>query len=87
MEFLHGHLNNLGSRPACFFFRDSEYDRKMYKKYDQENNEREKRKFLAETDGPNAGSLLQNLKERIHATEEKVQRKMKATLWVQISRG
>ncbi|XP_072027805.1 TPR repeat-containing protein DDB_G0287407-like [Amphiura filiformis] len=71
LEFLHGHLNNPGARPACFFFRDKKYDDKRLAEAEASGDGGVARKFKATTDGPNAAQFLDDLKRRVKETQNK----------------
>lgn len=71
LEYLHGHLNSPGNRPACFFFRDKAYDDARLAECIALNDERGQRKFRAESDGPRAAEYLNDLKQRVKKTEKK----------------
>ncbi|XP_033125659.1 TPR repeat-containing protein DDB_G0287407-like isoform X2 [Anneissia japonica] len=72
LEFLHGHLNNPGARPACFFFRDKAYDESQRMKFEKEGDGRSARKFTPTCDGPNAAEMLTALKEKVSETKDQV---------------
>ncbi|XP_071965427.1 uncharacterized protein [Antedon mediterranea] len=72
LEFLHGHLNKPGARPACFFFRDKAYDESQRLKFEKKGDERNARKFTAFCDGPKADVMLDALKERVAETKDNV---------------
>ncbi|XP_070581459.1 TPR repeat-containing protein DDB_G0287407-like [Ptychodera flava] len=72
VEFLHGHLNRPGDKPACFFFRNKAYDKKMLTKLKSEGKNEEARKYAVDSDGPKSEKLLNDLKRRVKATEGKV---------------
>ncbi|XP_041473273.1 TPR repeat-containing protein DDB_G0287407-like [Lytechinus variegatus] len=71
LEFLHGHLNDPGQRPACFFFRDKAYDDTKLAECITSGDERGQRKFKATSDGPHAAEFLDDLKQRVKKTEDK----------------
>ncbi|XP_070580560.1 TPR repeat-containing protein DDB_G0287407-like [Ptychodera flava] len=70
IEFLHGHLNHPGDKPACFFFRDKEYDDKMLKTHKSAKNEVEASKYDPRTDGPRAEEMLGDLQQRVKDTKD-----------------
>ncbi|XP_071479087.1 TPR repeat-containing protein DDB_G0287407-like [Diadema antillarum] len=71
LEFLHGHLNKPGTRPACFFFRDKAYDDAKLAECIALGDERGQRKFRSTSDGPRAAEHLDNLKQRVNNTKDK----------------
>ncbi|XP_077979970.1 TPR repeat-containing protein DDB_G0287407-like [Glandiceps talaboti] len=71
LEFLHGHLNHPGNKPACFFFRDKEYDDGMESRLWSSGDDDEASKYTSNTDGASAGQLLNDLKEKVKGTKDK----------------
>ncbi|XP_041350705.1 TPR repeat-containing protein DDB_G0287407-like [Gigantopelta aegis] len=69
LEYLHGHLNNPGALPACILFRSKEYDDAMQKEGERTDNKKMVYKFSAES--PQAVELMNDLKRRVKATEDK----------------
>ncbi|XP_006816362.2 TPR repeat-containing protein DDB_G0287407-like [Saccoglossus kowalevskii] len=71
IEFLHGHLRNPGDKPACFFFRDKEYDNKKVIEHETSESETEANNYKSVIDGQDSSSLLDDLKTRILESRDK----------------
>ncbi|EDV22418.1 uncharacterized protein TRIADDRAFT_59003 [Trichoplax adhaerens] len=78
LEFLHGHLNNIGALPACFFFRDKSYDDEQLKICQEKGLTQRMNAFKVESD--KTYTMLNDLKRRIKETEDKGAREIYLTL-------
>ncbi|KAL8608278.1 hypothetical protein ACOMHN_042145 [Nucella lapillus] len=69
LEFLHGHLNNPGALPACICFRKKVYDDVQREEGLSKGDKKQVFKYTSESD--HATALMDDLKERVKATESK----------------
>ena len=69
-EFLHGHLNNPGEKPAIVCFRNKEYDDSCKANAIAERDPCTAKNYSV--DSEKAAKSMENLKKRVKETESKV---------------
>ncbi|RUS83651.1 hypothetical protein EGW08_008619 [Elysia chlorotica] len=71
-EFMHGHLNNPGELPAVICFRDKAYDDQVREEAVEKGDKKTIFKYSSESE--HASQLMDDLIERVKATEDQVDR-------------
>ncbi|ESO87653.1 hypothetical protein LOTGIDRAFT_234908 [Lottia gigantea] len=70
VEFMHGHLNNPGLHPACFAFRNKDYDDKLKEEGLKRDDKVQVYKYSSESDYAN--KMLEGLKQDIIKSKDKL---------------